>query len=101
MSATHEALIVKAALRYNEDSSDARYKYLVRTTRLNAFAQVAADVLGIAMTPWQFEMALKHALEQVPLPQGQMANADKAQLLRSEWRTNFLANFYNTLEMMK
>jgi hypothetical protein len=91
---THgQALILKAALRYFEDTRDQRYKHLVRDTRLSALAEVAADVLQIVTAPYAFSLGIKEAAVAVPLPPVLFSHAAKAQLLRSEWRDQFLAAF--------
>lgn len=97
MSGTSDELILKAARRYVEDSRDTRYKNLIATVRLNAFAEVAADVLRISMTPFEFEQALKVALRDHPMPNVATNGRAQAELKRSEWATKFLAAVYQQL----
>lgn len=82
-------LILKAARRYNQDSAD---KHLVRDTRLDAFGEVAADVLGIAMTPAGFGLAIREALERHPHPYVFTVGLERAKALRSEWEANIVAS---------
>lgn len=86
-------LVLKAARRYAEDVKDTRYRGLVPDTRLAAFAEVAADVLGVTMTPAGFEIALKEALRAHPVPYPTHSTRTQAELLRSEWADRFIEAF--------
>lgn len=97
MSGTSDELILKAAKRWTRDVQDTRYKGLVANTRLNAFAEVAADILGIAMTPFEFEQALKHALSEYPMPNVATNARAQAELKRSDWAILFLTAVYARL----
>lgn len=86
-----DTLIIKAARRYLQDTEDRRYKHLVRDTRFDAFAEVAADVLGVCMTPTAFKFAIKDAVEANPHPHMATVSRDKAVEARREWAAKIVA----------
>ena len=94
-------LIVKAARRWHEDSkAGTRTGNAVADTRLLAFAEVAADVLDIAMTPAHFIYKLKEALAERPVPFTTYGRADQAELERSRWAAEFAADVLHRLETL-
>lgn len=94
MSATDERLIVKAGLRYHEASKFSIKKAL---WQLEAFAEVAADVLNIVMAPAQFEIAIIEAHRAVPMPVLTTVSRDTAERRREEWRIDFIAAVYKSI----
>lgn len=83
-------LIIKAGRRYHQDIEDTRYGSLVAKTRLNAFGQVAADILRACQTATSFEMAIREALVEVPLVINYGLRADRAAEDRQKWNDRFV-----------
>lgn len=82
-------LIVKAALHWRNDCDTTRQDKAIRTARLLAFGEVADDVLGIAMTPHGFAMAIRAALLADPWVPGFGSKPSVAEAARLEWGTRF------------
>ena len=83
-------LILKAGRRWALND-DQRYKRLVPRTELDAFGQVASDVLGICMTPAAFGQSILSALQAHPHPRGHGRTREAAAAARTEWEAAFLA----------
>lgn len=82
-------LILKAGRRWALND-DQRYKRLVPRTELDAFGQVAADVLGICMVPAAFGQAVLSGLQAHPLPQGMGRTRARAGADRAAWEPAFV-----------
>lgn len=77
-------LVIRAASRYHSELAACRTKADRRVTdeRLAAFAEVGADLLGLAQTGWGLAMVIKEALGELPPTRG-----DEDHRLR--WQTEF------------
>lgn len=82
-------LIVKAALHWRNDPTITRADRAVRVARLEAFGEVADDVLGIALTPTGFAYAIRAALLADPWVAGFGIKPSQAEAARLEWGTRF------------
>lgn len=99
---TTQELILKAAYRWgNEDGAATGPKAkAIAKGRLNAFAEVAADVLHICIAPAAFELAIIEALREHPLPRIYTVTRDEAQATRDAWEAEILAHVFNNLASM-
>lgn len=94
---THAArLIIKAAIRYATESpaagTVAPQRAKLATARLNAFAEVAADIDDLAMTPFAFAQAIRGGLSAHPFtPPGGMSR-EAAEEHRLTWGRAIVAD---------
>lgn len=93
-------LILTAALRYDAEMTAAkRPKEMgLASARLNAFGQVAADVFGMAMTPFAFEEAIRQTLRAMPHPNPHATK--NYQAVRAVWTTEFVKAVQNLLGVL-
>lgn len=88
----NRSLVLKAARRYSEESGK------LAEARLQAFGEVAADVLRTAATPFAFVQAVKHALLMEPNTPPGAASRTSAEAIRTGWESRLLAAFHEYLE---
>lgn len=90
-----DRLILKAARRYSDESVSQRR----RDIQLNAFAEVAADVLKACVAPAAFELAVLEALKLYPQPSVFTLNREAAQDLRDEWEAAIVVHAKNAYSL--
>lgn len=89
---TARRLILKAGRRYHDEWPATKADH-----RLNAFAEVAADVLQIAMAPFAFEMAIRKALAAHPISTDRTVGLDVSQARRRAWEDAFVSDVLERL----
>lgn len=82
-------LILKAGRRWALND-DQRYKRLVPKTELDAFGEVAADVLGICMVPSAFSYAITQTSREVPFVVHSGGTREASAVRRAEWEAAFV-----------
>jgi hypothetical protein len=90
-------LIVKAALAYQQVDTSTRTKEAEARARQDAYGQVAADVLDIAMTPQAFALVIGEAVRDNPHPYTQAVSRGRAVELRETWQRAIVADVLDRL----
>lgn len=100
MTIEHETLIIKAARRYSEwGTGPLNLRTMqVADAQLNAFAEVAADIMRIATTPWEFANTIKECLRLNPVPDTSTCAAWRAEEVRNIWKREFIKDVYSMLD---
>lgn len=78
-------LIIKAALQWTRQDGPQ-----IAKIKMNAYGQVAADVLGMCMTPDAFEMAVKDALSICPRPYLNTGTRERTAEKRAAWEAEIV-----------
>jgi hypothetical protein len=100
MSGTSDKLILKAGRRLHQHQQDPRKRIgqTIEVATLVAFGEVAADVLGICMTPHAFCHAVRVALAAVPMPNDATRSRDAAEANRAVWEKAFVIKVHEVLD---
>lgn len=75
-------LIIKAALQWARQDGSAQLCKI----KMDAYGQVAADVLDMCMTPSQFDLAIRDALSICPLPYLAAGTRERTAEKRAAWQ---------------
>jgi hypothetical protein len=86
-------LIVKAALRWQNGQGTMR----ATTATLRAYAEVAADVLDAAQTPFAFELAIRESARDHPHPSTTTTARARAVTMREAWQRTIVADVLDRL----
>lgn len=87
------AVILKAGRRWQTEGPNRN-----ASIRLYAVAEVASDVLGVGMTPWAFEQAIKDISVRHPHPNVSTMAPIEAARARQAWERLFVAHVLDHIE---
>jgi hypothetical protein len=81
-------LIIRAAVLWRDarDAGDRTKRATVRDAQLDAFSQVAADIMDFASTPEEFREAVIGAVRAIPWTLRESLGRDEALAVRQEWK---------------